>query len=129
MYTILLLHGVMSSRTEFRSNQRDLEDLGWPVESVDLPGHGNRRVAAGSASSLDRMALDVADRLDDRTTYLVGGHSLGALVALRLALLRPSLVGGVVLEDPPGQASNDPARVADDVEQAVQRARADPDRE
>lgn len=129
MYTIVLLHGVMSSRTEFRGNQRDLEDLGWPVVPMDLPGHGSRRVVAGSADSLDRMARDVAARLDERSAHLVVGHSLGALVALRLALLCPGLVSGVVLEDPPSLASNDPARVADEVERAVRRARADPDGE
>lgn len=129
MHTILLLHGVMSSRIDFRRNQRDLEDLGCHVVAMDLPGHGGRRVVAGSADSLECMALDVAGRLDDRASHLVVGHSLGALVGLRLARLRPDLVGGVVLEDPPGLASNDPARVADDVELAAQRARADPDRE
>lgn len=129
MHTILLLHGVMSSRIDSQHNQRDLEDLGCHVVALDLPGHGDRRVAAGSADSLDRIALDVAARLDDRAAHLVVGHSLGALVGLCLARLRPDLVSGVVLEDPPGLASNDPARVATEVELAAQRARAAPDRE
>jgi pimeloyl-ACP methyl ester carboxylesterase len=43
MDTILLLHGVMSSAINLRRNQRDLEDLGWPVVMLDLPGHGGRR--------------------------------------------------------------------------------------
>ena len=46
-----------------------------------------------------------------------------------LARLRPDLVSGVVLEDPPGLASNDPAQVATEVEIAAQRARSDPDGE
>src|SRR5882757_1500066 len=129
MHTILLLHGVMSSRIDFRRNQGDLEDLELSVLAMDLPGHGDRRIVAGSANSLDRMALDVAGRLDDRIAYLVVGHSLGALVGLCLARLRPDLVSGVVLEDPPGLASNDPARVAAEVEIATRRARADPDGE
>jgi len=38
MHTILLLHGVMSSRIDFRRNQRDLEDLELSVLAMDLPG-------------------------------------------------------------------------------------------
>lgn len=129
MHTILLLHGVMSSRIDFRRNQRDLEDLGCDVAAMDLPGHGGRQVVAGSADSLDCMALDVAARLDGTVAHLVVGHSLGALVGLCLARLRPDLVSGVVLEDPPGLASNDPTQVATDVEIAARRARADPDGE
>jgi non-heme chloroperoxidase len=84
MNTILLLHGVMSSAVNFRRNQRDLEDLGWSVVALGLPGHGSRNTAAGSADSVDGMALDVAARLDSRPAHLVVGHSLGAIVGLRL---------------------------------------------
>ncbi|MBE1609845.1 alpha/beta fold hydrolase [Actinopolymorpha pittospori] len=126
MNTILLLHGVMASAVNFQRNQRDLEDLGWRVVNLDLPGHGSRRPAAGSADSVDGMALDVAARLDDRAAHLVVGHSLGAIVGLRLARLRPDLVSAVVLEDPPGLASMDPAQVAVEVSVAAQRARSDP---
>ena len=126
MVTIVLLHDVMSSQVEFRRNQRDLEDLGYKVIALDLPGHGGRPVVAGSANSLDSMALDVAGRLDESVAHLVVGHSLGAIVGLRLARLRPGLVSGVLLEDPPGMASNDASRVAAEVARAVLRARVDP---
>ncbi|WP_152363933.1 alpha/beta fold hydrolase [Microlunatus speluncae] len=124
MNTILLLHGVMSSAGNLRRNQRDLEDLGWTVLAVDLPGHGNRP-AAGSADSIDGMALDVAAQLDGRS-YVVVGHSLGAIVGLRLAQLQPDLVSGVVLEDPPGLASINPFDVATEVIAAAHHARNDP---
>lgn len=70
--------------------------------------------------------LDVAGRLDGSVAHLVVGHSLGAIVGLRLARSRPDLVSGVVLEDPPGMASNDASRVAAEVARAVLRARVDP---
>jgi pimeloyl-ACP methyl ester carboxylesterase len=129
MNTILLLHGVMSSAANLRRNQRDLEDLGWSVVALDLPGHGGRRPSAGSADSVDGMALDVAARLDDRSAHLVVGHSLGAIVGLRLARLRPDLVSVVVLEDPPGLASADLGQVAAETRAAAHRARLDPDGE
>lgn len=124
MNTILLLHGVMSSAVNLRPNQRDLEDLGWTVVAVDLPGHGNRP-AAGSADSIDGITLDVAAQLDGGP-YLVVGHSLGAIIGLRLARLRPDLVRGLVLEDPPGLAAIDPSDVAAEVAAAAHRARRDP---
>lgn len=126
MNTILLLHGVMSSAVNLRRNQRDLEDLGWTVLALDLPGHGTRHAAAGPADSIDGMACDVAAQLDDRPTYLLVGHSLGAIVGLRLAHLRPDLISAIVLEDPPGLASIDPTQVAAEVTTAAQRARRDP---
>lgn len=92
--------------------------------TVDLPGHGNRP-AAGSADSIDGMALDVAAQLDGRS-YVVVGHSLGAIIGLRLARLRPDLVSGIVLEDPPGLASIDLSDVATEVVAAAHRARNDP---
>ncbi len=126
MQQIVLLHGVMSSAANLWRSQRDIRDLGWPVTALDLPGHGDRRVTDGSADSVDSMALDVAGRLDQDAAHLVVGHSLGAIVALRLARLRPELVAGVVIEDPPGLASNDPRQVATEVEAAARRARTDP---
>lgn len=124
MNTILLLHGVMSSAVNLRRNQRDLEDLGWAVVAVDLPGHGNR-VVARSAVTIDGMARDVAAQLDSRS-HLVVGHSLGAIVGLRLARLRPDLVSAIVLEDPPGLASIDPSHVATEVTATAHRANCDP---
>lgn len=126
MNTILLLHGVMSSAVNLLRNQCDLEDLGWTVLALDLAGHGSRHPAAGAADSIDGMALDVAAQLDDRVTHLVVGHSLGAIVGLRLAHLRPDLISAIVLEDPPGLASIDPTQVATEVTAATQRARRNP---
>jgi pimeloyl-ACP methyl ester carboxylesterase len=127
--SILLLHGVMSSHANLWRSQRDLEDLGWSVDALDLPGHGHRQAVEGSADSVDAMAFDVAERLENGRVDIVAGHSLGAVVALRLARLCSDLVGGVVIEDPPGLASIDPAQVAIQVEAAVQRAERDAEAE
>lgn len=64
----------------------------------DLPGHGGS-TALPAAPNLrvfaDRVGL-VAER-EEAWPAVIVGHSLGALVALRLALLRPSEIAGLVL--------------------------------
>lgn len=127
MPVIVLLHGVQSSRTTWWRIEQDLTDLGWEVHALDLLGHGSRPGAATSGLSVDDLARDVADRLPGPVD-LVAGHALGAIVGLTLAGLRPDLVRGLVIEDPPGLAGDrDPGRVAGKVASAVRAARADPD--
>ena len=123
---VLLLHGVQSSATTWWRMVPDLQDLGCDVRAFDLLGHGSRP-AGGPPVTLDSMAGDLEDRLDDQPVDLVVGHSMGALVALTLAAERPKLVAGLVLEDPPALG---PAlaghEVASNIEQQVARARAEP---
>lgn len=61
----------------------------------DLPGHGGSSGLPGPPERLDPFADRVAALLE-RPSVLVG-HSLGGVVALRLAVRRPELVRGVVL--------------------------------
>jgi pimeloyl-ACP methyl ester carboxylesterase len=127
---VLLLHGVMSSAETFdRCTRSLLRACPWPTVAFDLPGHGSRAVVDGATDSIDAMALDVARRLDRHHRYLVIGHSLGAVIGLRLAKLEPDLVLGVVLEDPPGLSSIDPKNVAVEVADASRRARCSPEAE
>ena len=64
----------------------------------DLPGHG-RSACLPEARDLDALAeavLAIADAEDLRGAVWVG-HSLGGVVALRAAVLRPEAVRGIVL--------------------------------
>lgn len=126
MPSILLLHGVQSSRRTWWRIQEDLVDLGWQVTALDLPGHGEHPAGAAPLT-VASMAADVAARLEGPVD-LVAGHSLGAVVALELVHAHPRLARGVVLEDPPGLGADlDPADVADEVLQESPLARTDPD--
>lgn len=64
---------------------------------VDLPGHG----ASAPAQSLDidAMADRVLAAVSD-TRFIAIGHSMGALVALALAVRAPERVAGLVLLEP-----------------------------
>jgi cis-3-alkyl-4-acyloxetan-2-one decarboxylase len=64
----------------------------------DLPGHG-RSSPLSQARNLDpltRAALGITDAEDVRNAVWIG-HSLGGVVAIRAAVLRPDAVRGVVL--------------------------------
>jgi len=121
--TVLLIHGMSSSRRTWWRVAPDLSALGWDVVTVDLPGHGGRPI--GSTRRLADLAADVAERHPSGATLVVG-HSLGAIVALSLATRHPSYARGVLLEDPPsgGRSVGEPA---DHLTREVERARTDPD--
>jgi pimeloyl-ACP methyl ester carboxylesterase len=64
----------------------------------DLPGHGGSSLLseAPDVDALANAVLEIADAEEIRRAVWVG-HSLGGLVALRAAVLRPDVVRGVVL--------------------------------
>lgn len=95
---VVLLHGTGgTSRTWDRTAEALCFDR--PVSAVDLRGHGDSD--RSDRYSIAEMCQDVATllpRLSDDPVDLVG-HSLGGLVALRVAATHPSQVRRLVLED------------------------------
>ena len=77
------------------------------VIAPDLPGHGGSSPLA-AAPNLNPFADRVADVLEGEgvSGATVVGHSLGASVALRLAIRRPELVSGIVLAGAAGISSS-----------------------
>ena len=127
--SVLLLHGVQSSRTTWWQASADLAELGWQVVALDLPGHGGRTEASTSGDWIDDLATDILAQCAGRGPFdLVVGHSLGAIVALAAAAREPGLARGVLIEDPPGLGAGgvDVQVVADEIERDVAAARRDP---
>ncbi|HEX2176587.1 MAG TPA: alpha/beta hydrolase [Nocardioidaceae bacterium] len=115
--TLLLLHGLTDSGAGWREAVthwgRD-----YAVLIVDQRGHGESprftrdQLAAHPGEVMVEDAIAVLEQLG--SAPVVVGHSLGGAVALTVAVRRPDLVRGVVLEDPaprgPDDAQRDPSR-------------------
>jgi pimeloyl-ACP methyl ester carboxylesterase len=98
---VLAVHGITASHLAWRPVARELvEDSGVCVLAPDLRGRGHSaRLPAPYG-----MAAHVADlvALLDRATaarVVLGGHSMGAYVAARLAAHHPERVSNLVLVD------------------------------
>src|SRR5215207_6775544 len=124
--SIVLLHGVQSSQLTWWRLKLDLQDLGWQVHAIDMLGHGSRHAAGPGELTIDDLAQDVLAQITGPVNVLAG-HSLGSIVAMTLVGLAPEFCDRVVVEDPPSLGGSlDPGDVADDVEEFVRVARADP---
>jgi len=114
--TIVLLHGFSSNRNE---NWRRVGWLGAferrRVRAIafDLPGHGESdKPHDPAAYRIDVLTADIAAALDalDVPTATLMGYSMGARLALAVALARPERfdrlilggVGGKIFDAPPG---------------------------
>jgi pimeloyl-ACP methyl ester carboxylesterase len=99
--TLVMLHGLASNGTrwrEFADRASGLRD--WQILCPDLRGHG-LSVCRGRLDS--RQWMDDLLALLDRvgcTRAVLGGHCLGANLALRFALHHPGRVRGLVLVEP-----------------------------
>lgn len=83
--------------------------------TLDCRGHG--RSAFDPAPSLETFTRDVAELADGLGTPLpVGGISLGAAIALRLAVTRPNLVSHLILVRPAWDTGSAPQNLAPNVE-------------
>ena len=102
---IVLVHGLGGAAANWRLVAARLAGS-HHVLVPELPGHGGS-APLGGTSTLDPFAeavLAVAEAEDAVPAPWVG-HSLGGLVALRAAALRPEAVGGIVLAAAAGISS------------------------
>lgn len=97
---LLLLHGFGGAAWNFTGLASLLP--GRRLFIPDLPGHGGSQPLP--AASMSAFADVVAELLPGPTP--VFGHSMGGVVALRLAERRPDLVTGLVLAAPAGISSS-----------------------
>jgi len=124
--SVVLLHGVQSSRLSWWRIEQDLTDLDWQVHAVDLLGHGDRAALGPEQLSVEDLARDVLEVVPGPVDLLVG-HSLGAIVALTAVQLAPHYTTALVIEDPPGLAGSVHLdEVADRIVNSIQQTRADP---
>jgi 2-succinyl-6-hydroxy-2,4-cyclohexadiene-1-carboxylate synthase len=98
---LVLLHGFTGTGAAW---DELLDGLGAGHRLIvpDLPGHGSTRAASADDASVEHAADALATLLDAHGAAPadVVGYSLGARVALRLAVVHPSAVARLVLESP-----------------------------
>jgi pimeloyl-ACP methyl ester carboxylesterase len=98
---VLLLHGLGVGGSVWSAfARRLLPDLA--AVAPDLRGHGQSDAPPSGYTPAD-YANDLVVLIEDQVEQPVPvvGHSLGALVALKLAELQPAMVSWLVLLDPP----------------------------
>jgi 2-succinyl-6-hydroxy-2,4-cyclohexadiene-1-carboxylate synthase len=111
--TVLLIHGFTGRGTSWGRHATVLAAR-FRVIAPDLPGHGRTGTPADkSRASVERTADDLGRILANRAAApaSVVGYSLGARIALRLAVTRPELVRRLVLESPSAGFASEDERV------------------
>ena len=113
---LLLIHGFTGRGTSWAGHAAAFA-RSFRVIVVDLPGHGRTATGDAGRMTVERTAGDLAAilrRLGAAPADVVG-YSLGARIALRLAIDHPDVVRRLVLESPS-------AGIADPVARAERRA-------
>jgi 2-succinyl-6-hydroxy-2,4-cyclohexadiene-1-carboxylate synthase len=99
---LMLLHGFTGRGSSWGAHATAFARR-FCVVTVDLPGHGRSGIPSDpSRASVERSADDLATILHrvDAVPAHVLGYSLGARIALRLAIAHPTVVRRVILESP-----------------------------
>lgn len=98
---LLLLHGFTGRGTAWGAHETAFART-FRVIAVDLPGHGGSGTAEPARMTVERTADDLAAILAGlgASPAHVLGYSLGARIALRLAVAHPAAVHRLVLESP-----------------------------
>src|SRR5262245_24121570 len=99
---VLLIHGWASSG---RMWKRLVHDLSHALRfwSLDLIGFGSSTISPDALGlSIEQHTATVIDFCEQKNIRpkVVMGHSMGGMIALKLALIRPDLVGSLVLASP-----------------------------
>ena len=113
---LLLLHGFTGRGTSWADHAPPLARR-FRLVIVDLPGHGRSATAPPARMTVEATAdclAGVLAHLDASPAHVLG-YSLGARVALRLAVTHPDAVDRLVLESPS-------AGIADPAQRATRRA-------
>jgi 2-succinyl-6-hydroxy-2,4-cyclohexadiene-1-carboxylate synthase len=98
---LLLLHGFTGRGVSWGAHATAFARA-FRVITVDLPGHGRSGIADPARMTVEQTAGDLAAvlaRVADGSAHVLG-YSLGARIALRLAVAHPHAVDRLVLESP-----------------------------
>lgn len=118
--TVILLHAFPLNRSMWLDVATRLSSE-YSVILPDLRGFGESPIGDEKVISVDTMADDVAELIDElkiETPVMIGGISMGGYVALSLAIRRPELLKALILVD--SRAGGDSAEAAERRERLAQ---------
>lgn len=101
-HPLMLVHGWTGARQDFADWMDPLADLGFHVVAPDNRGHGDSaKPISEDDYSLAIMAGDVVDLADALCwdSFVLLGHSMGGMVAQKVALALPGRLTGLILMD------------------------------
>ncbi|MGI9622306.1 MAG: alpha/beta fold hydrolase [Acidimicrobiales bacterium] len=94
---VVMIHGAGGNRSVWAGQARHLAARGLDVLAYDLPGHG---LSAGKPhTTVEAYADAVVADLDSRgvENFALVGHSLGSLIAIRIAASAPDRINKLAL--------------------------------
>ena len=86
--------------------------------TLECRGHGTSEAGEFADFSIARFAQDAAELIEERqlAPLVIGGISMGAAIAMRLAVKRPDLVRGLVIARPAWATAPAPANMQPNAE-------------
>lgn len=93
---VFFQHGLAANATQISSLFSGLK--GVAISTLDCPGHGKSELTPNYKPSFDRYADAVIDSLDDQRVAkgIIGGISMGAGIALNIAIRYPERVRALI---------------------------------
>jgi len=101
---VVLLHGIATSSVNWKRTAKLLQDLPVRVFGIDLLGFGESpkpKNATYDTETHAKAVIRTLKRLRLSESVTLVGHSMGCLVAVHVAKLRPDLVKKMILYEPP----------------------------
>jgi pimeloyl-ACP methyl ester carboxylesterase len=86
--------------------------------TVECRGHGASEAGPASGFSIARFAEDIAEVIESKgiDPVVIGGISMGAAIAMRLAVVRPDLVRGLIIARPAWVVGRSPGNMQPNAE-------------
>jgi pimeloyl-ACP methyl ester carboxylesterase len=102
--SILLLHGKNFNGSYWEATAKELRKQGYRVIIPDQVGFGKSSKPRQFQYSFQLLAMQTKSLLDSLgiNKTIVIGHSMGGMLATRFALMYPSIIEKLILEDPIG---------------------------
>ena len=93
--TIIFIHGSGGSSATWFMQLRGLSE-NYNVVAIDLNGHG-KSPDRGEENTTESYLADIEEVVKQYNKPVIGGHSMGGMLAQLFALRYPDLIGGIIL--------------------------------